>query len=322
MNYADYAYPANNYLDSKSGKKALEDWRARVDSLFPSDYVNDMLSTVHGVARLKRISNWLEKSSTSFEVEIQSGLLSDAAGVPVHGTTQARGSGSFDPNAIETIISTFAGVPDRMLDWSSNELINIVGVHESFHIRPRGKKIEAIDCPTLFAKCHFLVIQEEFKARIEYSLVYPAGSVSKSGWLENYQIYFDICWRLEKILTDPTYKNTGYCDEIDKTLIKNFDLYHDAAVKKVKGSKTSPPDRRESLANYESTTEFAEYFQNRLLKDYFVEGIKLTEGLFYTAIDESYRLNQAFKMYTSAELKQRVELIYEKKSEYSLENLT
>jgi len=167
MNYADYAYPVNNYLNTMTAEEFLEDWLDKVESLFPADYVSAMLKTVHGVVRLKRLSNWLEKSSTTLEITIQSGPLTDDAGNLVHGTTRARGSDSFDPNAIETIIS-LADLPDRMQGWSDNEITNIVGVHESFHIRPQGKRIETIDCPGLFAKCHFLVIQEEFKARIEY----------------------------------------------------------------------------------------------------------------------------------------------------------
>jgi hypothetical protein len=321
MNYADYAFPANNYLNSKAAEKILDDWLDKVGALFPADYVSAMLKTVHGVVRLKRLSNWLEKTSTDLEITIQTTALTDDAGNPVHGTTRARGSDSFDPNAIETIISTFPNLPDRMQGWSADEIINIVGVHESFHIRQHGKRIETLDCPTLFAKCHFIVIQEEFKARIEYSLVDSDHSVSKSSWLDIYQRYFDTCWRLEKILTDPTYKNTSYCDELDKTLMKDFELYHEQVAARAKSKKSTPPSRRESLSSFEGTAEFASYLQNRRLKDYFVEGIKLTEILFYEAIDESYRFNQVFKLYTAPELKKTIESIFSKKAEYSLENL-
>lgn len=209
-----------------------------------------------------------------------------------------------------------------MQGWSDEEIINIVGVHESFHIRAHGKKIETIDCPGLFAKCHFLVIQEEFKARIEYSLVDRDQSVGKSNWLEAYQRYFDIAWRLEKMLSDPTYKNTAYCDDIDKALMKDFETYHDEALAKAKVKKSNPlPGRRESLSNFEGTARFAAYRQERELKDYFVEGIKLTESLFYEAIDESYRFSQVFKLYVDPKLKANVEEIFNKKTELSLERL-
>ena len=321
MNYAEYAYPVNNYQNTRTAQELFDDWLDKVESLFPADYVDAMLKTVHGVVRLKRLSNWLEKTSTKLEITIQSGQLTDDAGNLVHGTTKARGSDSFDPNAIDTIISHF-DLPDRMQGWSEDEIVNIVGVHESFHIRPQGKRIETIDCPGLFAKCHFLVIQEEFKARIEYSLVDPDHSVSKSGWLEAYQRYFDIAWRLEKMLTDPTYKNTAYCDDIDKALMKDFETYHDEALAKAKVKKSNPlPGRRESLSDFEGTARFAAYRQERELKDYFVEGIKLTESLFYEAIDESYRFSQVFKLYVAAELKTKIEEIFNKKTEYSLATL-
>jgi hypothetical protein len=321
MNYADYAYPVKNYIDTRTAEAHLDDWLDKVGSLFPADYVSAMLKTVHGVVRLKKLSNWLEKTSTKLEITIQSGPLTDDAGNLVHGTTKARGSDSFDPNAIDTIISLF-DLPDRMQGWSDNEIINIVGVHESFHIRPQGKRIETIDGQGLFAKCHFLVIQEEFKARIEYSLVAPDKPVSKSNWLETYQRYFDIAWRLEKMLTDPTYKNTAYCDDIDKALMKDFETYHNEALAKAKVKKSNPlPGRRESLSSFESTARFAAYRQERELKDYFVEGINLTESLFYEAIDESYRFSQVFKLYVDPALKAKVEEIFNKKTEHSLENL-
>ena len=89
---------------------------------------------------------------------------------------------------------------DRKYNWSQEELIYIVGIHESRHI---------VEPPSSIGKFyldfadyyyfgeHINHIELEFQARLEYSLLYPSKSDPKVNWLENYIGYFEKYRRIE-----------------------------------------------------------------------------------------------------------------------------
>ncbi len=67
--------------------------------------------------------------------------------------------------------------PSRFFGMTEEEIFNIVGTHESSHVKKNGKLIKNEMTPTF----------QELKTLFEYTLLYPSKCSPMSNWLDNYK---------------------------------------------------------------------------------------------------------------------------------------
>lgn len=128
---------------------------------------------------------------------------------PIHGITETI---PLDvaweaKEGVKVTISLY-NIDDRMNGWTKSEIINIVCVHERFHIQRSDKLYKNEDLPVI----------AELQSRFEYSLLNKSISTSKSVWFSRYMSFFT------EILNMPQ-------EEADETLLKTYIK----AVKNLKG---------------------------------------------------------------------------------------
>jgi hypothetical protein len=161
----------------------------------PAEYVSALRRTPLGLGTLEMIGGF--DPSRPLKVEITSDPLESGD----HAQTILTRKG------LSTVISTDnTAVGDRMNGWSSQEMINIVGIHEGGHyvVTPQGAVAD--QCYCFLCDCHIKVIFTELMARFQYSLIQTAAS-PKSGWLNNYLGYFA---KSAKMQADPGF--ASLCD--------------------------------------------------------------------------------------------------------------
>lgn len=148
----------------------------------PAEYVDALKRTPRGLAALERLKAF---DRQSFRSTFKLTVTEDPLAGSVHGTTIGTSGG------VETVISVYNQTPkDRMEKWLRPEIINIVGVHEVGHIVFSETDAQSDECACFYCHCHEKVIIEELVARFQYSLIHPTEATGKSGWLENYFMYF------------------------------------------------------------------------------------------------------------------------------------
>lgn len=108
-------------------------------------------------------------------------------------------------NFIITIATNSVKEGERKYNWSEEEMIYIVGIHESRHIvepaSTLGKFYLDFADYTYFGD-HINHLELEFQARLEYSLLYPSKADKKNNWLENYLGYYEMYRRIESPTTE------------------------------------------------------------------------------------------------------------------------
>jgi hypothetical protein len=177
---------------------------ASVLDLLPKAYVLSLRRTPKGLLSLARWNRFDEKSFREQfgGVVVKAEALADGA----HGATRNTDTG------IWTEISTYNQQPgDRMLGWTAEEILNVVGVHELCHIVFDQFYADTDGCVGTYCPCHGATIGQELVSRIQHSLIHPAKSAGKAGWLAAYLAYFGLARQLRG---DETHKRL--CREVEK----------------------------------------------------------------------------------------------------------
>lgn len=145
----------------------------------PGEYVDALKRTPRGLAALERLKAF-DRFRSTFKLTVTEDKLAGG-----HGATTGTSGG------VKTVISVYNQDPlDRMCGWPRPEIINIVGVHEVGHIVFSKTDAQSDECVCLYCHCHEKTIIEELVDRFQYSLIHPTEATGKSGWLDNYLMYF------------------------------------------------------------------------------------------------------------------------------------
>lgn len=193
----------------------------------PVEYVEALKRTPRGLSTLDRLAAF---ASPEFKTTYEVTLVDDPLPGGAHGVTYG------DTSAMFTEISRHNAEPnDRMYKWSAEEIVNIVGVHEAQHVVLSPSSADQDYCYCLLCPLHHRIIFNELVARLQYSLIHPADSTPKAGWLDRYVGYFAKALRLQA-----TAKYRDLCDEFAAKAGKwNVEA---AALKVEKYEKDNPPE--------------------------------------------------------------------------------
>src|ERR1700741_5447727 len=129
----------------------------------PKAYVSALRRTPRGIVALGRLEKFDQKkfSGQFAGVEVRAEALPGGA----HAFTRNTDSG------IKTDISTYnqqAG--DRMLGWTADEILNVVGVHEVGHVVFDDTGYADTDnCAGVYCPSHPPTVAEELVSRLQYS---------------------------------------------------------------------------------------------------------------------------------------------------------
>lgn len=276
MSFLNEAFPAVDQNSAKLTSALIDNWR---DNMACSVQVGANLSnalkmTPYGMTAYQKACRAMKSYSPMLNINVTAILIVDpntGLGIPDKGLTYDAG------DSIIMNISTFNGpridgTLDRFFSWSPNEILNIVGVHEIDHLvldsETKELSTDGIEC--IYCKGHKLVIGREFKARLQFSLMYPAASRGKNSWLSNYAFYFEVMHRL----LHPE-------DDSEKLISQAF-----------KDSRK----RQKRMENFEASIEFQNFVNNILTAGVFTNGLKRLFKYYNTVI---YELENRFESFAS-----------------------
>lgn len=210
----------------------MKDYSLKASYQIPTKFRHAMLKTPRGqkslfdlnrMKTLKDRKGWLYKytvgvniNSTNIEFKDADGNIIDPGG---HGHTQMR---SLKKNRVliepekrksKTVridygimIDITTNKTDRMREFTDNEIINIVGIHERNHIKinsDRTKEIRSYEVGSTFEETLFFAHEKqmlkELEARIEYSLLYQniEKTAPLESWIQNYKNYFQSAYYIK-----------------------------------------------------------------------------------------------------------------------------
>jgi hypothetical protein len=202
MSYLNEAYP--KVIENSSTKSAIipENWREKLgcSAMIGSNLANALTMTPYGMIAYQRLC----RAVTNYTPNLQINLLQNRIIDPNNNIAiDAKGLTYDNGDSIIINISTFNGntingKADRFKSWTPIEILNIVGFHEADHlVLDRDNSTLTTDgVEAVYCKLHKQIIGREFKARIQFSLLYPNLSTTKEVWLSNYAFYFEIMYRL------------------------------------------------------------------------------------------------------------------------------
>lgn len=189
-NKALYSYPTSNQPVSES--ILASEGR---ESIF-----NVLMKAPIGLKRVLFLQNVIE-SKTPIKFYVKPGYSKE-------GTNGYTENDDDNPDQINLVVHTGnTKALDRKYRWKYEELVYVVGVHESHHIINSDYDLTSTETsPTYIPDAEDLWyyglhpnhVMNEFKARLEYSLLFPSKSTSKSTWLNNYFYYFEIVLSIKK----------------------------------------------------------------------------------------------------------------------------
>ena len=274
MDYFNEAYPDVNYSDI-SVSPLLENWRIKMgcSGQIGNNLSNALTMTPYGMIAFQRACRALRSYSPTLTINVTTNRIVDPntlTPIDAKGLTYDAG------DSIIVNVSTFNGTRidgqrDRFFSWSPNELLNIAGYHEIDHLvldsDSKSLSTDGIEC--VFCKNHKRVIGREFKARIQFSLIYPAVSTVKGIWLSNYAYYFEVMYRLLHPKDD---------DE-----------------KEVSESYKKSRKRYTKRAKFEASTEFADFRTKIKTEDLFVNGYRILSKYYKSVLNE---LESRFKSFS------------------------
>ncbi|MDF1697522.1 MAG: hypothetical protein P1U56_16885 [Saprospiraceae bacterium] len=140
-----------------------------------SKILNAMLTTPTGLDAV----NEMLISDDEIRLELTDEVITDDKGNGVHGMTTSENNENGEFSHYNIKVSTANLGDDRMDNFSDEEKMNIIGVHEEDHILGGGKLLHNEVDP----------VSTELQSRFEYSNLYPSKSDKKSNWKPRYQGY-------------------------------------------------------------------------------------------------------------------------------------
>jgi len=202
MSFFKEAYPAVDF-DTSDGSRVIPDnWRTKMScsTQMEGDLAIALKMTPYGMKAFQTVCRALQNYTPPLVFNVTDDRIVD----PNDGNAINDQGLTFEgANSIICNLSTFNGLTlegtrDRFFDWSPPELLNIVGYHEIDHLilNTKTRVLSTDDIECVFCTAHKEVISREFKARIQFSLLYPTISTTKHNWLNGYAFYFEVMYRL------------------------------------------------------------------------------------------------------------------------------
>lgn len=162
----------------------------------------------------------------------------------------------------------------RMQNWTDTERYLIIASHEVWHldyirVNQRRGLLHTDGCFGVYRACHFKHFDAEFRARIEYSLLYGTPlATPKSSWLDRYALLFEIMQRLWHPNKDEKTRVRNIKRAVRKSANKtyhdhpDFQAFRDDII--AAGDTTRGMDRCREI--YEETIDDLVWYQERLDK--------------------------------------------------------
>lgn len=187
--------------------------------LFPEDMELALNKTPMGIEAKNHLMQACEtkylygrkKNKTKLNITIQDYKFQDGSGNELSDYAQTQPPIGFEKKW-NLIVST--DNDERATNWNLDEKLNIIAVHESNHII-FNEELGALSTDFVggnFTEGHIKHISEEFKARLEYSIIY-SESDPKVNWIKSYFRWFtlyDIFLNENGIPLDLLSKKTEY----------------------------------------------------------------------------------------------------------------
>lgn len=127
------------------------------------------------------------------EVQIQNDLLLDEEGYEHNANAQTIALNKKKWLIEVTLADTIPEKHHRTKNWSKEEKLSIITIHEKVHLLfNTDGTLSGDNVKGNWTLGHSYHMSEEFKARLEYSLLYPNKSNTKSEWINAYFWWFSV----------------------------------------------------------------------------------------------------------------------------------